>query len=249
MRCLKHCFKVLIMSTVEVSKTNARDRLRELRKHTLRLSLDKFSRKLGLSLGYIHSIEAGKRNISNSFVSKLKSEFDVNPAWLLHGEGHPLKQGCGENLNNVGKMSTMPERAGPRELLPVSEVEKGRVPDREDFYAYIDTVLDSAEQDQAKWVWCYLELRRILPRFNDSWSQDYGRYLSMVRAASELAQNTFPEDELERKKYFDELVLVATAKASIGSDIPEVREMARNYLQGLVKEGEIEDGAAQPSQN
>lgn len=194
-------------------------------------------------------MEKGKRPVSESVVQKLETIFDVNPAWLLHGEGHPLRQGCEENRNIVEKMSTMSERAGPRELLPVSEVEKGRVPQREDFYAYIDTVLDSAEQDQAKWVWCYLELRRILPRFNDSWSQDYGRYLSMVRAASELAQTTFPEDDLERKKYFDELVLVATAKASIGSNIPEVREMARNYLQDLVREGGIEDGAEQPSQN
>lgn len=228
------------MSTVDVSKTNSRERLKEFRKHVLRMSLEDFAKTLGFSLGYVHAIEAGRREVSQSFVAKLKTIHQLNPAWLTEGVGDPL--GSGES--NPTAMTDIRSELHRRNILVPEEVQEGVVPERKHFIGYIDSVLESAEGDDEKLKWGYLKLRHHLPRFSDDWNTDFGRYREILRAASDLASATFPDDEKEQADFFDQTVLIAAAKSSLGSRNPEMRELARSYLSDLL-EGESEKKEAQ----
>ena len=67
------------------------NRIRELRKTTLKLTQKEFSAKLGLSENFIWQIEKGEREPSDRTISDICREFRVNETWLRTGEGEMLQ--------------------------------------------------------------------------------------------------------------------------------------------------------------
>lgn len=65
---------------------NIGQRLREFRKD-LGMSGKVFGEKIGLSKTMLSDREQGKRNILVEDIYKIKQEFNVNPNWLILGEG------------------------------------------------------------------------------------------------------------------------------------------------------------------
>ena len=233
------------MSTIESHKNGVNFRLRELRKIYIRTSLRELAEKLGVSLSYVHSMEKGKRPVSNAIVQKLETIFGVDPSWLIHGEGHPLKQGGEEpSVRRVER----PPGDSPG-ILALTAIDAGEIPTREHYIAYLDSFLESAEGDDDKLSWGYRRMRYHLPRFSDDWNTDGGRYREILRAASDLAVATFPDDEKEQANFFDQTILIAMAKSSLGSKSPEMRELARSYLSDLLETGEESKEAQEQTAN
>lgn len=61
-------------------------RIKELRKR-LDLSQNEFSRKINISKGNLSDLENHKYNPSYSVIVEMIKKFEVNPVWLLLGEG------------------------------------------------------------------------------------------------------------------------------------------------------------------
>lgn len=67
------------------------NRIRELRKTTLKMTQKEFSTKLGLSENFIWQIEKGERDPSDRTISDICREFRVNENWLRTGEGEMMQ--------------------------------------------------------------------------------------------------------------------------------------------------------------
>lgn len=63
------------------------NRVRELRKNTLKMTQKEFSSRLGLSENFIWQIEKGEREPSDRTIKDICREFHVNETWLRHGVG------------------------------------------------------------------------------------------------------------------------------------------------------------------
>lgn len=68
------------------------DRIRHLRKDVLKLTLDKFSKALGVSRSAISDIEGGRNALSNQMVMLMRKIYNVNEEWLRYGEGEIFKK-------------------------------------------------------------------------------------------------------------------------------------------------------------
>ena len=77
-------------------------RIRELRS-ILGLSQVKFSSITALSSGYIAGIETGRISVNDRLVKLICSSFNVNEAWLRHGEGDMFSEKMTEDkrFNNL----------------------------------------------------------------------------------------------------------------------------------------------------
>ena len=64
-----------------------KNRIRELRKHTLGMTQKEFSTKLGLSENFIWQIEKGEREPSDRTITDICREFGISEKWLRTGEG------------------------------------------------------------------------------------------------------------------------------------------------------------------
>ncbi|MCA1659017.1 MAG: helix-turn-helix transcriptional regulator [Verrucomicrobiaceae bacterium] len=70
---------------------NFSERIRHLRKSILSLTLKAFAEKVGTSQGYIHELEAGKKEKpSLAFLQRISDTFGIRREWLETGEGEPL---------------------------------------------------------------------------------------------------------------------------------------------------------------
>lgn len=63
------------------------ERIRKLRKEILGLTLDKFSKALGVSRSAISDVENGRNALSNQMVMLIRKVYNVNEEWLRTGEG------------------------------------------------------------------------------------------------------------------------------------------------------------------
>ena len=61
-------------------------RIKQVRE-ALALNQRKFAQIISVSQGYFASVEAGNRKINARLIKLIVSEFGVNEAWLLSGEG------------------------------------------------------------------------------------------------------------------------------------------------------------------
>lgn len=68
------------------------ERVRKLRKEILGLTLDKFSKALGVSRSAISDVESGRNALSNQMVMLIRKVYNVNEEWLRNGEGEVFKQ-------------------------------------------------------------------------------------------------------------------------------------------------------------
>ena len=67
------------------------ERIRKLRKEILGLTLDKFSKALGVSRSAISDIESGRNALSNQMVMLIRKIYNVNEEWLRDGTGDVFK--------------------------------------------------------------------------------------------------------------------------------------------------------------
>lgn len=63
------------------------ERIRKLRKEILGLTLDKFSKALGVSRSAISDVESGRNALSNQMVMLIRKVYNVNEEWLRTGDG------------------------------------------------------------------------------------------------------------------------------------------------------------------
>lgn len=66
------------------------ERLKELRKNVLGLTLENFGEKLGVAKNTISQWESGRNSISESMLKAICREYNVNYFWLKDGEGESL---------------------------------------------------------------------------------------------------------------------------------------------------------------
>lgn len=66
-------------------------RIRYIRKENM-LTLDQFSKRIGISHPALSQIESGKNNPARSTIVSICREFGINEAWLRTGEGEMMSQ-------------------------------------------------------------------------------------------------------------------------------------------------------------
>lgn len=68
------------------------DRVRDLRKTHLKLTMEEFGKRLGVGKTAISKVESGENNLSEQLFKSICREFNVRPEWLRDGEGEPFKE-------------------------------------------------------------------------------------------------------------------------------------------------------------
>lgn len=66
------------------------DRIHELRKVILHLTLEEFGKRLGVGKSAISDVEKGRNNVSEQLFRSICREFHVSEKWLRDGEGDPF---------------------------------------------------------------------------------------------------------------------------------------------------------------
>lgn len=66
------------------------DRVHELRKDRLNLSMEAFGSKVGVKKSAISEIEKGRNNVTEQMLRAICREFNVREEWLREGEGEPF---------------------------------------------------------------------------------------------------------------------------------------------------------------
>ena len=98
------------------------ERIRYLRKDVLGLTLDKFSKALGVSKSAISDIESGRNALSNQMVMLLRQIYNVNEEWLKNGIGEMYhtqtdEEKAGAILDDVTNQSPDSDKFEMYELL------------------------------------------------------------------------------------------------------------------------------------
>ncbi len=68
------------------------NRIRELRKDFLKITLEEFGKKVGVTKVAISRLESGERNVTDQMCKSICREFNVNEQWLRTGEGEMFLQ-------------------------------------------------------------------------------------------------------------------------------------------------------------
>ena len=66
------------------------ERIKELRKNLLGLTLEAFGDKLGVGKTAISKLEKGERNLTEQMAKSICREYRVNYFWLTEGDGEPF---------------------------------------------------------------------------------------------------------------------------------------------------------------
>lgn len=77
------------------------DRVKKLRKTILKMSMEAFGKKIGLSKAGISSFEAGKNGISDMAILAICREYGVREEWLRDGTGEIFVQKSAEEELNA----------------------------------------------------------------------------------------------------------------------------------------------------
>ena len=88
------------------------ERVKDLRKNILKMSMEAFGKKIGLSKAGISSFEAGKNGISDMAILAICREYGVREEWLREGTGDIfIKKSAEDELNDLAKkvMSDTPD--------------------------------------------------------------------------------------------------------------------------------------------
>ena len=63
------------------------ERIRYLRKEKLKITLDAFGKKVGVTKAAVSDIERGRNNVTDQMFNSICREFGVNEEWLRTGKG------------------------------------------------------------------------------------------------------------------------------------------------------------------
>lgn len=67
------------------------ERIREVRKN-LKMTMDQFGERIGVTKSTISNIENGNRNATEHMIKSICREFEVNEEWLRTGTGDTFKE-------------------------------------------------------------------------------------------------------------------------------------------------------------
>lgn len=80
------------------------ERVKYLRKNVLRMSMEAFGKKIGLSKAGISSFEAGKNGISDMAILAICREYGVREEWLREGTGEIfVKKSAEDELDELAR--------------------------------------------------------------------------------------------------------------------------------------------------
>lgn len=130
------------------------DRVKKLRKNILKMSMEAFGKKIGLSKAGISSFEAGKNGISEMAILAICREYGVREEWLRDGTGDIFVQkSAEEELNTLADkiMTDTPESFRRRFVSMLAKLtdEQWKVlSDMEDMLLAMRTDQNMQEQDE-----------------------------------------------------------------------------------------------------
>lgn len=68
------------------------ERIRQLRKNILHMTLEEFSKKINMSRSNLGNIETGRIALTDRVLSDICRTFHVNPDWILEGKEPVLEE-------------------------------------------------------------------------------------------------------------------------------------------------------------
>lgn len=68
------------------------DRIKELRKNLLGISMETFGKKIGVAKNTVSQWETGTNGISESMIRSICREYNVDYFWLTEGKGNPFME-------------------------------------------------------------------------------------------------------------------------------------------------------------
>lgn len=86
------------------------ERINELRK-LLRLTMEEFGKRLGVTRSAISNIESGKRNVTDQMVFSICREFNVDEIWLRTGKGEIFQKAPESELDALVKKYNLSDSA------------------------------------------------------------------------------------------------------------------------------------------
>lgn len=121
-----------------------KERIKYLRKSVLKLSMESFGDKIGLSKAAISQVESGKNNLSDVAIKSICREFRVNEDWLRNGSGDMFLKDPEDELDALAeKYKLIPgAKAFIREFIGLP------LKDQEIILNYIDSVAASLHDTQ-----------------------------------------------------------------------------------------------------
>ncbi|MDR0677000.1 MAG: helix-turn-helix domain-containing protein [Elusimicrobiota bacterium] len=78
-----------------------KDRLKFLRRDKLKLTQEKFAKKINLTQSNYHNLERGRYNITNRVINDIAREYKVNKIWLLEGKGDIFEKKIDETVLEI----------------------------------------------------------------------------------------------------------------------------------------------------
>ena len=91
------------------------ERIRELRK-TLKMTMEQFGEKIGVTKSTISNIENGNRNATEHMVKSICREFNVDYIWLTTGDGEMFVDTDDDFIERIDRIM-MPARIFSRHYL------------------------------------------------------------------------------------------------------------------------------------
>lgn len=126
------------------------NRIRELRKDFLKITLEEFGKKVGVTKVAISRLESGERNVTDQMCKSICREFNVNEQWLRTGEGEMFLQSDPDE-----EYKKAAEKLSDDELVRAILVEYFKLDDhgkkllKEFVYSIAEQIVDAKQDDSA----------------------------------------------------------------------------------------------------
>ena len=105
------------------------ERIKELRKEYLKLTMEKFGERLGVGKTAISNIENGNRNVTEQMFKSICREFNVNEDWLRDGTGKPFVVPKDETAAIITDILIDPDDEVYRMILNIAKIYQQLNPD------------------------------------------------------------------------------------------------------------------------
>lgn len=105
------------------------ERIKELRKEYLKLTMEKFGERLGVGKTAISNIENGNRNVTDQMFKSICREFNVSEDWLRDGTGKPFVVPEDETAAIITDILIDPDDEVYRMILNIAKIYQQLNPD------------------------------------------------------------------------------------------------------------------------
>lgn len=119
------------------------ERLKYLRKETLNLTQENFSKKINMARNSIARLEMGERTLTDRTIADICREFNVNEEWLRFGTGEIFAPQSTDELDALSKKYNLNEKS--RSILEAFL--KLSVSDKEAIMTFAENIKTSKDND------------------------------------------------------------------------------------------------------